>query len=73
MKRLLLAALALGLLSSSALACSSYQICAYRAQVRAAWRAQHPGVEYPWTTRAKYMVRVNRARLLAGLPPLYYP
>jgi hypothetical protein len=52
---------------------SSWQICRYRAQVRAAWRVQHPGVEYPWVTRGKSMVRVNRALMQAGLPPAYYP
>lgn len=47
---------------------SSWQICAYRARIRADWRAKHPGVEYPWTTRAKAAARENQWLLRRGLP-----
>jgi hypothetical protein len=51
---------------------SSWQICAYRARIRAEWRAKHPGVEYPWTTRAKAAARENQWLLRHGLPIRHY-
>jgi hypothetical protein len=47
---------------------SSWQICAYRARIRAEWRAKHPGVQYPWVTRAKAAARENQWLLRRGLP-----
>ena len=47
---------------------SSWQICAHRAHERAAWRAQHPGFQYPWITRRERAFRENQWLLRHGQP-----